>query len=87
MRSFVKIKSSQNGDITLWITNIGKVCPSCDFLKSQVCLLTLFAKLKSSRKFPDLQYMQASKDLQSLRVSTRLFEPLLLGYIVRIKFT
>ena len=26
------------------------------FLASQICLITLFAKIKFSRKFPDLQY-------------------------------
>ena len=57
------------------------------FLKSQECLLTLFKKLKFSRKFPDLQYMQASKDLLSLRVPRGLSEPSLLGYIRRIKTT
>ena len=32
---FVKIKSSQNGEITLSFTDIGKSCPSSDFLMSQ----------------------------------------------------
>ena len=31
MRSFVKIKSSRNGEITLSFTDIGKSCPSRDF--------------------------------------------------------
>ena len=31
MRSFVKIKSSRNGEITLPFTDIGKPCPSRDF--------------------------------------------------------
>ena len=30
MRSFVKIKSSRNAEITLSFTNIGKSCPSGD---------------------------------------------------------
>ena len=58
MRSFVKIKSSPNGAITLSITDIGKSCPSREFLVSQICLLTLFAKIKFSRKFPNLQYLE-----------------------------
>ena len=58
MRSFVKMKSSQNGEITLSITDIGKSCSSREFLAPQECLLTLFAKIKFSRKFPDLQYLQ-----------------------------
>ena len=56
MRSFVKIKFSRNGDIALPFTDLGKSCLSGDLLTSQVCLLTLFAKIKFSRKFPDLQY-------------------------------
>ena len=31
MRSFVKIKSSQNGEITLSLTDKGKACQSRDF--------------------------------------------------------
>ena len=56
MQSFVKIKSSRNGEITLSITDICKSCASRGFLASQMCLLTLFVKLKFSQKFPDLQY-------------------------------
>ena len=52
----MKIKSSKNGEITLSFTDIVKSCPSRDILASQVCYLTLFAKIKFSQKFPDLQY-------------------------------
>ena len=52
MRSFVKIKSSRNGEITLSFTDKNKSCPSREFLTSQICLLTLFTKIKFSRKFP-----------------------------------
>ena len=31
MRSFVKIKSSRNGEIILSVTDIGKSCPCCEF--------------------------------------------------------
>ena len=55
MRSFVKIKSSRNGEITLSFTDLGKSYHSREFLTSQICLVTLFAKIKFSRKFPDLQ--------------------------------
>ena len=44
MQSFVKIKSSWNGEITLLFTNIGKSCPSCKFLSTQICLKSLFMK-------------------------------------------
>ena len=57
MRSFVKIKSSQNSEITLSFTDIENSCPSREFLVSQISLLTLFVKIKFSRKFPDLQYL------------------------------
>ena len=56
MQSFVKIKSSRNGKITLLLTDIGNTCPSREILTSQMCLLTLFAKKKSREKFLNLQY-------------------------------
>ena len=55
MRSFLKIKSFRNGKITLSFTDIGKSCPSPNFLVSQICLSTHIAKIKFSRNFPDLQ--------------------------------
>ena len=54
--SFVKIKSSRNAKITKLNTDIGKLYTSCEFLASQICISTLFAKIKFSLKFPDLQY-------------------------------
>ena len=56
MRSFVKIKSSRNGEIILLFTDKGASSPSRSSLVSQIWLLTLFTKMKFSRKFPDLQY-------------------------------
>ena len=61
MRSFVKIKSSQNSEITLLFTDIEKSCPSRELLATQICLLTLFAKIKLSRKFPNLQYINCTE--------------------------
>ena len=61
MRSFVKIKSSQKGEITLPTTDIGESYHSRENFQSKVCLLTLFVKLKFSRKFPDLQYIHHRK--------------------------
>ena len=55
-RNFVKIKSSRNGEITLLFTDLRKSFPNREFLTSQICLLALFAKIKFSRKIPDLQY-------------------------------
>ena len=55
MRSFVKIKPSRNGVITLSFTNTVKSCSSREYFTSQICLLTLFAKIKFSRKSPNLQ--------------------------------
>ena len=55
MRSFTYIKSSRNGEITLSFTDEGKSCPTRDIIVSQICNLPLFAKIKFSRKFPDLQ--------------------------------
>ena len=53
----MKIKSSRNGEITMSTTDIGKSYPSREIFRSLVCLLTLFAKIKFSRKFLDLQYL------------------------------
>ena len=53
---FREIKSSRNGEITLSFVNMAKSCPSHEILMSQICLLVLFAKIKFSRKFPNLQY-------------------------------
>ena len=50
LRSFLKIKPSWNGKITLSFTDVGKSGSSRKFLTSQICLLTLFAKIKLSRK-------------------------------------
>ena len=57
MPSFVKIKPSRNGKITLSFIDIGKPCLSREFFTSLICLFMLFAKMKFSRKFPNLQYM------------------------------
>ena len=46
MRSFVKIESSRNGEITLSFTDAGKSCHSGEFLVSQIRLLALFAKIR-----------------------------------------
>ena len=40
---YVEIKLSLNSKITLSFTDIGKSSPNCEFLSSQLCLLTLFA--------------------------------------------
>ena len=66
MRSFVKIESSRNGEITQSFSDIGTSCPSREVLTPQICLLTLFAKIKFSRKFPDLQYHSDIKRSRSL---------------------
>ena len=52
-------KSSRNGEITLSFINMAKSCRSHEFLMSQICLLTHFAKIKFSQKFPNLQYLFA----------------------------
>ena len=44
-RSFLKIKSSRNGKITLSFTDYGKSCPSRDFLAPQIGLIRLFVKI------------------------------------------
>ena len=57
MQSSMKIKPLQNGEIILRSTGICKSCPSQEFLTLQICLLTLFTKIKFSRKLLNLQYI------------------------------
>ena len=38
MRSFAKVKFSQNGKIILPFTDIGKSCPSREFKTSLICI-------------------------------------------------
>ena len=45
MQTFVKLKSSRIGEITLSITDIGKSCTSREFLVPLEYLLTLFGKI------------------------------------------
>ena len=54
-RSFVKMKSSQNGRTALLFTDIGKLCHSRNFHVT-ICVIKLFLKIKFSLKFPNLQY-------------------------------
>ena len=49
MQRFVIITPSRNGDITLSFTVIGKSCPSGEFVKSQICLSALFAKISLAK--------------------------------------
>ena len=59
----MKIKPSRNGKITLSFIDIGKPCLSREFFTSLICLLMLFAKIKFSRKFPNLQYSVDKYDI------------------------
>ena len=52
--SFEDIKPSQKHSV---VTDEGKICPRWEFLTWQICLLTVFAEIKFSRKFRNLQYM------------------------------
>ena len=80
----MKIKSSQNGEITLLFTDIGKSCPSFKFLTSKICLLTLFQKIKFSCKFPDLQYTFTVKSLYKIFAITWIgIQP---GHVVTSKY-
>ena len=55
MRSFVKIKSSQNGEVTLLFTDIGKSCLSREFLMSLICFFNANRKNKILAKIFNLQ--------------------------------
>ena len=49
MPSFVKIKSSRNGEITLSFTDVGKSYPSREFLKWEKCLLTAINAMRQNK--------------------------------------
>ena len=49
MRSIVKIKSPQNCRIALLFNDMGKSCPCHKFVASQICLLTLFGKIRLAK--------------------------------------
>ena len=55
MRSLVKIKSSRKGEIT----DAGKSCPSSEFLVSQICLLTLLAKISGFTVLTRIHFLKA----------------------------
>ena len=59
MRSFAKIKPPRNSENALSLSVEGKLYRSREFFTWQICLLTLLAKIKFSRKFPNLQYLLA----------------------------
>ena len=48
----MKIKPLQNEEITVSFTGACKSAPSRGILKSQICILALFAKINFSRKNP-----------------------------------
>ena len=62
MRSFMKIKYSQIGKITLSVTGVSESRPCWEFLSSQICVLRLFPKIKFSWKFQNLQYFDSDTD-------------------------
>ena len=66
MRSFVKIKPSRNGKITLSFIYIGKSCLNREFFASLMCLLMLYAKIKLSQKFPNLHVQYKNLSYKSL---------------------
>ena len=67
MQSYVKIKPSGIGVITLSFTVISKSCPVRDFLRRQYDFF-----LKFSQKFPNLKYRLAKQSLGRL-ISPRAF--------------
>ena len=55
LRSFMKIKPSRYGKITLSFIDKGKSCLNREFVTSLICILMLFTKIELSRKFLNLQ--------------------------------
>ena len=53
MQNFFKIKSLQNGKITLSFTDIGKSCLRREFLTSQICLFNAIDENKTLAKISE----------------------------------
>ena len=68
MRSFVKIKSSRNGEITLSFTDIGKSYPSRDFLMSQICFNAI-RENKILAKISEFTVYHVTGEFSNLRYS------------------
>ena len=71
MRSFVKMKLSRYGEITLSFTDIGKSFLFHEFLASQICFLKLFAKKKNSREIFQI-YTSLTKASVPIMLSERI---------------
>ena len=55
---------TKNGEISVSLTDVCESCPSRKSLEWQVCLLTLFVKIKLPRKIPNLHNSIFSGRLQ-----------------------
>ena len=55
--------------ITVSFTDEGKSCLSPEFLMSQICLLTLFPKIKFFLKFPNLLYLNMHMQISILAMT------------------
>ena len=85
MRSFVRTKPSRNGKITLLFSDVGKSCLSREIFTSLICLLILFAKIKFSRKFPNLQYVNIHILKITLPLSFYFAEPIILALLFEFR--
>ena len=61
LRNFAYARFGENKILTNWrdhsvYTDIGISRPCHEFSTTQICVLTLFAKIKFSRKYPNLKY-------------------------------
>ena len=83
MRSFVKIKSSRNSEFSLSISDIGKSYIITKFFDRKFVFLPLFAKIKFSRNFTDLEeillherscFIESIKQVEEKRQNARLGE-------------
>ena len=53
----MKIKPSRNGEITLSFTDEGKSFSGREFLASQICIISPFAKIKLTQKIVNILYI------------------------------
>ena len=83
MGSFTKNKTFTDGEITLSFIDVGN---SSKFLTSQICFLTLLAKIKLSRKFPNLQDLMIPLSIKStnLKMQAKL-SPKSISYFTKSK--
>ena len=76
MKFLREFKPSHDGEIILMFTDVGKQGSWCDFCTFKICLLTVFAKIKLSRTFLNLQLFNVLKKWDTTWISCLVVYPI-----------